>query len=52
MEYMQLWFIDNNIEQETILLSGEYNPYDTGCTFNLKRVSFTISTHLNKTKTT
>ncbi len=35
-----VWFIDNNIEQETILLSGEYNPYDTGCTFNLKTGQF------------
>jgi len=31
-----IWFVKGLMKQEVILLSEEYSPYNTGCTFDLK----------------
>ena len=36
-----MWFRDNMDLQEVILLCDRYDPYDTGCTFNLETATFT-----------
>ena len=35
-----IWFVKGLMKQEVILLSEEYSPYDTGCTFDLETGDF------------
>jgi hypothetical protein len=35
-----VWFVQGEREQTVVLLSDEYKPYDTACTFDLKTHRF------------
>jgi hypothetical protein len=35
-----VWFVPDEIKLTAVLLSDEYKPYDTACTFNLKTHRF------------
>lgn len=35
-----VWFVQGERQQQVVLLSDEYKPYDTGCTFDLETHRF------------
>lgn len=35
-----IWFVAGNLQHEAVLLTNEFSPYDTGCTFDVRDGAF------------